>query len=384
VWSSSIKGPKMRKRTYSVRCLPSALAIGLITQVAQGSYFEGVSHNIVSGTYSYSYPDEQQQPVSGNGPAGPSLNLDVEGPSTRIHMQTGGGFAITREAYFSFISRDTKSFIEGDGPASAAVGALAQGFFNVYTDEQHPALMLNGKLINTFSFMKYFFVGEVQPGDSITVNVSMMWLTAGGSISVPTDIFGQSLSFQRQFIFDTPGAFAESYESAILPWFAVGSYTVSSTWNASITRGPNSTGRSWVGGKDPETFSEAVLANDVADFDFDDDVDGEDFLIWQRGFGMSGQALRTNGNANNAHDFDVDAEDFAVWQTQFGGAGASVADTRIPEPSSVTLVAIVVMVSLLTGGHGRLHWQIAAVGKASAVRRSGHVPTPGATGVSPV
>ena len=43
----------------------------------------------------------------------------------------------------------------------------------------------------------------------------------------------------------------------------------------------------------------------VADFDDDGEVDGADFLNWQRGFG---------GTANFDDDGDVDGADFLVWQ----------------------------------------------------------------------
>ena len=62
----------------------------------------------------------------------------------------------------------------------------------------------------------------------------------------------------------------------------------------------------------------AVEAGAVsADFDVDLDVDGSDFLAWQRGLGASGAAaMRTNGNADG--DGDVDGDDLAVWKSQFG------------------------------------------------------------------
>jgi hypothetical protein len=55
----------------------------------------------------------------------------------------------------------------------------------------------------------------------------------------------------------------------------------------------------------------------IADFDLDGDVDGRDYLIWQRGFGMSGpNVTRQNGDATG--DGDVDANDLAVWQATYG------------------------------------------------------------------
>jgi CSLREA domain-containing protein len=53
------------------------------------------------------------------------------------------------------------------------------------------------------------------------------------------------------------------------------------------------------------------------DFDLDGDIDGRDFLNWQRGFGMSGPVVgRQHGDATD--DGDVDGNDLAVWQATYG------------------------------------------------------------------
>lgn len=55
----------------------------------------------------------------------------------------------------------------------------------------------------------------------------------------------------------------------------------------------------------------------AADFDDDDDVDGLDFLMWQRGRGQSGQFITTYGDADR-NGF-VNQGDFGSWKGQFGG-----------------------------------------------------------------
>jgi hypothetical protein len=67
-----------------------------------------------------------------------------------------------------------------------------------------------------------------------------------------------------------------------------------------------------------------VQSDPTADFDFDADVDGTDFLLWQRGLSVTGvAATRSNGNADG--DNDVDGADLAVWKTQFASVGAVAA-----------------------------------------------------------
>jgi hypothetical protein len=74
-----------------------------------------------------------------------------------------------------------------------------------------------------------------------------------------------------------------------------------------------------------------------ANFDGDDDVDGRDFLTWQRGFGINdGTALLSDGDANG--DGNVDGDDLIVWQAQYGEPIPPLsAVTSVPEPASATL-----------------------------------------------
>ena len=73
------------------------------------------------------------------------------------------------------------------------------------------------------------------------------------------------------------------------------------------------------------------IANTIAepggsgDFDFDLDVDGLDFLKWQRGFGT-----------------EYDASHLANWEAQYGGAAPAVAAV-VPEPTSLALAALALL-----------------------------------------
>jgi hypothetical protein len=76
----------------------------------------------------------------------------------------------------------------------------------------------------------------------------------------------------------------------------------------------------------------SVLEN--ADFDDDGDVDGQDFLTWQRGDGSAGSSA--DGDANN--DGNVDAVDLGIWKTQYGTVESLAFGQSVPEPVSVTLI----------------------------------------------
>lgn len=76
------------------------------------------------------------------------------------------------------------------------------------------------------------------------------------------------------------------------------------------------------------------LADLVAgDYDLDRDVDGADFLLWQRDFGST-----TNLAADGNGDLIVDGLDLDVWKTSFGPGTAAVI-AAVPEPSSFVLLA---------------------------------------------
>ena len=89
----------------------------------------------------------------------------------------------------------------------------------------------------------------------------------------------------------------------------------------------------------PNTGIEAgagIPAGQAADFDGDDDIDGEDLLIWQRGLGLTDQTDNSNGDADGNET--VEGADLDLWKAQFGGAAVG-AISAVPEPTSLSLLA---------------------------------------------
>jgi hypothetical protein len=84
---------------------------------------------------------------------------------------------------------------------------------------------------------------------------------------------------------------------------------------------PASWRASQYGGGSPGHVTGTPL-NNPADFDLDGDVDGNDFLFWQRGLGTPAPtATKSDGDADS--DGDVDGNDLAAWRANFGPASAS-------------------------------------------------------------
>jgi hypothetical protein len=76
----------------------------------------------------------------------------------------------------------------------------------------------------------------------------------------------------------------------------------------------------------------------AADFDADLDVDGRDFLLWQRTYGSAGSNLPADGSL----DKTVDAADLSIWKSQLGRQVtlpmAVTSGAAVPEPAAALLV----------------------------------------------
>ncbi len=80
---------------------------------------------------------------------------------------------------------------------------------------------------------------------------------------------------------------------------------------------------------DPNFFADRVFPGITAgDFDFDGDVDGQDFLVWQRGESLRGPLNMT---------------DLAEWQANYGNSLLVAETTTVPEPASVVLLGMTAM-----------------------------------------
>ena len=112
------------------------------------------------------------------------------------------------------------------------------------------------------------------------------------------------------------------------------------------------------GTKIVDTLGATNLFEQDGDFNDDGDVDGADFLIWQRNFGFGTglipdsptTALREHGDTNG--DWTVDGLDLDDWELNYG-IGSSPLQTvaSVPEPTSAVLaVGMCLMFATRAGG----------------------------------
>lgn len=80
------------------------------------------------------------------------------------------------------------------------------------------------------------------------------------------------------------------------------------------------------------------------DYDHDMDVDANDYIAWQKGFGSTGNSVHDPPLADGNYDGVVDAADYVLWRKRFGsppagGSGGSDLGSGVPEPNAMLVVA---------------------------------------------
>ncbi|QEG36568.1 alpha-amylase family glycosyl hydrolase [Bythopirellula goksoeyrii] len=104
---------------------------------------------------------------------------------------------------------------------------------------------------------------------------------------------------------------------------------------------------------DVQTLVTEIFQTVNGDFDLDGDVDGRDFLVWQRNAGMPGRYDQGDADLNGA----IDASDLAVWQQAYGAAGLTALTATaqaVPEPSAFVLYIVTGLV-LVVGARNHSH-----------------------------
>ncbi|MEO2047218.1 MAG: PEP-CTERM sorting domain-containing protein, partial [Pirellulales bacterium] len=173
----------------------------------------------------------------------------------------------------------------------------------------------------------YFIVSEVD----IDNDIARLWINPAFGPTPPTP--------DLEISFDTDGDFSIQDPEDIPFTGKIGSIRMkTSTLPDFETNDKYMTADEMVIGTTWGDVVPTVPTPPSANFDGDTDVDGHDFLIWQRGFG--GPGVLSTGDANG--DLVVDGVDLGIWQGQFGTTGllSAVSAITVPEPGTLALATL--------------------------------------------
>ncbi len=272
--------------------------------------------------------------------------FDLQGP-TFMDMSDGDIYTITTFQNPSNMLSDTVSWAQNTSPRWATGSAARTVEFRVrIPNDPSIPIALDGAAAVTIGMnnrgydlrlydTKIAFNGaNINGGVTDPVNIVNIDLTEFHTFRIVID--QNAASVYKLFIDNNPVPAFESNDW----WFDAGGFDT-------LNFGDISTGGLY--GKSEWDFISwdpnlAIPLGLAADFDGDSDTDGADFLIWQRGYGLSGQTDNSNGDADG--NGSVGPEDLAIWQSEYGaGSNLSPAIRAVPEPGTL-LISIVSFTAL--------------------------------------
>ncbi len=314
--------------------VPSAQNVTLHKNGLDGTYYEvtasGAATSSITGRYN-SFEIITSGSDSKNLSVGLNTTTTMAGLRTgsvtinNLDITTGGGAGRGANDANDVIDVSL-SVLDHANPSfslSSDINSLALDFGTVTLGSTVPTMNFDlANLVSTAGFTAGLDLDSILPaGDSGVLSTNLATFTGGSALDA-----GMFSTFTAMLDTSAVGIFAASYtlnfsDENLAGAMGLGSLTLSLTGNV-----------------------EAAFMNS-ADFDEDGDIDGRDFLAWQRGFGM-GTTL-AQGDANN--DRIVDGADLAIWQNQYGTSPELVAAAAIPEPSSLTLFAVACLCTIRFG-----------------------------------
>jgi hypothetical protein len=258
-------------------------------------------------------------------------------PGTAITSITGGAGTSNTGAFYSFGLGDGDQALGGVGSGGTYWGSPSTG--------------------TVAGWMAVAFTNSTGSSiDAFTVNFDGEQWRNGGNASTQTMVleYGLGTSFEGVSGWTAPGGTFD-FVSPIATASA-GALDGNSSENRVAGLGGEISGINWSAGEtlwlrwielndagndhglaiDNFMFSTGTVIEPVnnADFDGDGDVDGRDFLIWQRGYGNGFFAHEGDANGDNS----VDGLDLEIWQSQYGTPFGLATISAVPEPTGVLLL----------------------------------------------
>jgi hypothetical protein len=284
-----------------------------------GSIFEGMSFSFDNGSqfYDVEFPDVI-------GPTGGATTALTYSTGTTAAIQFDGGDNGPRVVYLAFpFETITSEQLRNEAMARIleffAVGIELSDLDLVLDNDNGPAVYTETGTWSLSSGIGYAggTYKFVPVGAAATVTWSFSAPFAGQGEVFVQYVAGSNRASSASYQIETGNGTQNvniDQKSNSLTWVSLGSFDFTAGNHSIVLNAATSSGGSVVIA-DAVRVVIPVPVEENADFDGDGDVDGRDFLTWQRGFGITGAATLSQGDAND--DGNVDADDLAIWQSQY-------------------------------------------------------------------
>ena len=299
-----------------------------------GTIFEGLTFSFDDGTQFY---DAE----------GVDVILPVSGAITALEYDTGGGAAIQFDGGQDGAQVVMLAFPFETITDTALRTAVLERALTYFGFEVHP-ISYDLILDNDDDISIYFETGSWSTSSGTGYDGTSYRFAPAGSNARARWTFASPIAGQReifvQYRAGSNRAASAAYEIETglgtetvsvdqrlhnLEWVSLGTFDFTSGNHTVTLDALASTGGSIV-------IADAVRVRvfptpePKADFDSDGNVDGSDFLSWQRGYGLEDGASRADGDSNA--DGKVDSTDLLNWQFQFGDSEPPASATELLAP----------------------------------------------------
>ncbi|MBA4107781.1 MAG: hypothetical protein C0485_18765 [Pirellula sp.] len=278
------------------------------------------------------------------------------------------------------------AWMEKPLPVLGAPGGKFWSFFEVRTGFGGPnrsEVTSVGDVTAWPNFRIQNIFGDPEPRDQI--------VDAGGRYSIgfePTftdgsdDLFGPDRSFHVAIEIDdgdgtpTTERYGIKINDEPITWSQTGessNYWVPGSPGVNILAFYSDASAFFSGGASNAYIDNLVVTNNDlpplgnGDYDGDLDVDGTDFLVWQRTFADSPPA---GTGADGDGDGQIGAGDLAVWRESFGSTAARPTNSVVPEPTSALSMAFVLTAISAARRSRRVNWCAGAPFASKRPRRT--------------
>lgn len=198
--------------------------------------------------------------------------------------------------------------------------------------------------------------GDLHDNSTFGTNVTKVRATApwqGGTQSVGP--FGGPMEFDLEFLLDTPFRYNPAEGNLLIEFITQGPglapFSLDRLSDGDTSENAMIVAWSWPATSPVPTYATRCVGGMIAKFTFvqqlgdynlDDVVDGQDFLVWQRTFGTTTEQF---AGADGNGDGTVDAGDLTVWLQSYGTLGSYSLTTQanfndVPEPVAFLLAVL--------------------------------------------